>query len=230
MPTPDPSTGIRKTRSLPSTQRYIPIAEIRGNAVIMKDGSLRAVLLVSSVNFALKSHEEQSATVQGYMSFLNALQFPVQIVIQSRRLVIDVYLEDLERREREQVNDLLRIQMADYRQFVRELVSLGEIVTKRFYLVVPYNPVTDTNKSLFTRLSESLSPDRIVRLKEEKFRAFRASLDKNLAHAIGALQSMGLSAVELDTQALIELMYATYNPEVAQNQKPPEMEKMEIES
>jgi len=190
---------------------------------------MRAVLLVSSVNFALKSHEEQSATVQGYISFLNSLPFPVQIVIQSRKLVIDAYLEDLQRREREQTNDLLRMQMADYRQFVQELVNLGEIVSKRFYLIIPYNPVSDKNKGFVTRLAESISPARIVRLKEEKFRQYRSALDKNIAHTMGALQSMGLSSVELDTQALIELFYATYNPEVAMNEKPTDVEKLEIE-
>jgi len=214
---------------LPSTQRYIPIAEIRENTVVLKDGSMRAVLLVSSVNFALKSHEEQTATVQGYISFLNSLSFPVQIVIQSRRLIIDSYLEDLQRREREQTNDLLRIQMADYRQFVHELVSLGEIVSKRFFLIIPYNPVSDKNKGFLTRLSESLSPTRVVRLKEEKFRLYRSALDRNIAHIAGALQSMGLSAVELDTQALIELFYATYNPEIAMSEKAVDVDKLEIE-
>ena len=224
-----PATIPKPKVRLPSTQRYIPIAEIRENTVLLKDGSMRAVLLVSSVNFALKSHEEQTAAVQGYISFLNSLSFPVQIVIQSRRLVIDAYLEDLGRREREQTNDLLRIQMADYRQFIQELVSLGEIVSKRFYLVVPCNPVSDKNKGMLTRLSESLAPARIVRLKEEKFRLYRNALDKNIAQIMGAIQSMGLSAVELDTQALIELFYATYNPEIAMSEKPAEMEKLEVE-
>src|SRR3989344_1093425 len=89
--------SVRKPPRLPSTQRYLPIAEIRDDTVVLKDGSVRAVLLVSSVNFALKSSEEQTATVQGYISFLNSLDFPLQIVIQSRRFIIDHYLADLER-------------------------------------------------------------------------------------------------------------------------------------
>src|SRR3989339_1804717 len=109
------------------TQRYLDIAEIRENCVVLKDGTLRAVLMVSSINFALKSEDEQQAIIQGYMSFLNSLEYPIQIVIQSRKMNIDAYLGSLGEAERATKNDALRNQILDYRSFIQELVSLGDI-------------------------------------------------------------------------------------------------------
>src|SRR5512135_421240 len=108
-----------------STQQFLDIAEIREDVVVMKDGTMRAILLVSSINFSLKSEDEQEAIIQGYISFLNSLESPVQILIQSRKLDIDDYLNRLKEQEKTQTNDLLRNQSADYRQFVKELVELG---------------------------------------------------------------------------------------------------------
>ncbi len=85
----------KATKATPSTQRYLQISEIKDDTIIMKDGSLRAVLLVSSVNFALKSEDEQNAIISGYVSFLNSLESPLQIMIQSRKLDLDQYLEFL---------------------------------------------------------------------------------------------------------------------------------------
>ncbi|MEK7115885.1 MAG: hypothetical protein AAB879_00640, partial [Patescibacteria group bacterium] len=107
------------------SQRFLDISEIREDVAVMKDGTLRAVLLVSSINFALKSMDEQNAIVQAYMQFLNAIDFPIQIVIQSRRMNIDTYLRRLSESERTQTNELLRRQIGDYRDYVRQLVELA---------------------------------------------------------------------------------------------------------
>ena len=114
------------------SQRFLDISEIREDVAVMKDGTLRAVLLVSSINFALKSMDEQNAIVQAYMQFLNAIDFPIQIVIQSRRMNIDTYLRRLSESERTQTNELLRRQIGDYRDYVRQLVELAEIMQKKF--------------------------------------------------------------------------------------------------
>src|SRR3989338_4007256 len=108
---------VTKTK-LPATQTYLPIAEIKDGTVLLKDGTLRSVLLVSSLNFALKSEDEQNAIISAYVGFLNSIDFPIQIVVQSRRLQIKPYLERLIKMELEQTNELLRIQTADYRSFV----------------------------------------------------------------------------------------------------------------
>lgn len=199
----------------PSTQAHLPIAEIKDGVVILKDGTLRSVLLVSSLNFALKSDDEQNAIISAYVGFLNSLDFPVQIVVQSRRLQIKPYLEKLRDIERSQVNELMRVQTADYRAFVEELVDIGQIMTKRYYVVVPYDPLNNRRKGFWARFKEALKPGVTIRLKDERFQARKAELDLRLRHIMGGLSGMGLTVVPLDTQALIELYYSTYNPDVA---------------
>jgi len=212
-----------------STQKYLPISEIRNDTIVLRDGSLRAVLLVSSINFALKSEEEQQAIVQGYINFLNTLDFPLQIVIQSRPFNIDAYLENLKQRQKEQTNELLRIQITDYIEYIKELIRLGEIMNKRFFIVVSYNPMGDKKRGFFSRLMDVFSGAMIVRLKREHFEQYREELFRRVDRIISILGSLQLKVVPLDTQSLIELFYQTYNPIESVNQKMVEKEKLKIE-
>jgi len=201
------------------SQKYLDIAEIRENTIIMKDGTLRAVLLVSSVNFALKSVDEQNAIVQAYMQFLNGLDFPIQVVIQSRKMNIDGYLRQLNENEKTLTNELLKKQIRDYRDFVKQLVQIGEIMQKRFFIVVPLNPATDVRKSFFTRMGEIFAPSAAIHLSEDKFKKRQFDLGLRVSQVTGGLSSMSLNAVQLDTQSLIELFYNIYNPEMTETQR-----------
>ena len=212
-----------------ATQRYLDIAEIREDVVVMKDGTMRAVLLVASINFSLKSEDEQNAIIQGYMSFLNSLETPVQILIQSRKLNIDDYLNRLKESEKTQQNDLLRGQIADYRQFIGELVVLGEIMQKKFFVVVPYNPAANMRKGFFARMTEIISPLVSVRLAAERFRQRKKDLMVTVDSIRAGLNSMSLTNAMLDTQSLIELYYGVYNPQVAETQKLDIVGKLRIE-
>lgn len=218
-----------KVAKMPSAQTYLPIAEIKENTVILKDGTMRSVLIVSSINFALKSEDEQNAIVGSYVSFVNSIDFPLQISVQSRQLQIQPYLDNLAKREREQTNELLRVQIADYRSFVQELVQLGQIMTKRFYVIVPYNPLSNKKKSFWSRTKQVMKPSLSVRLKEERFREQKRDLESRIRLVMSGLESMGLSVVELDTQALIELYYSTYNPDIAFSEQIKDVEEMRIE-
>ena len=195
----------------------------------MKDGTIRAVLLVSSINFALKSLDEQNAIVQAYMQFLNSLDFPIQVVIQSRRMNIDEYLRRLSDAEKIQQNDLLRRQIGDYRDYIKQLVELGDIMQKKFFIVVPLDPATDKQKGFFQRLSEILSPAVAIKLSDEKFQGNKQSLMLRVNTIIGGLQSMSLNAVMLDTQSLIELFSTVYNPEMFENQRMVTTDKLQLE-
>ena len=213
----------------PATQRYLDVNEVKEDVVVMKDGTLRAVLIVASINFALKSEDEQNAIIAAYVQFLNSLEFPLQVVIQSRRLNIDNYIDRLRQQEKDQTNELLRIQIADYRNFVTELVSLGQIMQKQFFVIVPYNPLSDKAKGFFARMSEAFTPAMFVKLAEARFRQRKNDLQLRVEHIIGNLNSMGLKAVQLDTQSLIELYYRVYNPETYDTQKMQDTGKMRVQ-
>ncbi len=212
-----------------STQRYIDIAQIQDDVVVMKDGTLRSTILTSSLNFALKSEQEQNATVSSYTQFLNSLKFPVQIVIQSRRLNIDNYLASLDQKYREQTNDLLKLQIADYRNFVSELIDLGEIMSKRFYVVVPYAPGQDAQRGFMDRFQSLFIPATRVTLQRKKFLERRNVLMQRVDQVLSGLQGMGLNSVVLNTQNLIELYYESYNPDVAEQQKIKDVNKLDVE-
>jgi len=206
-------------KSVVSSQEYLDIAEIKEDTVIMRNNTLRAVLLVSSVNFALKSEDEQDAIISSYVSFLNNIDFPLQIVIQSRELDINNYLEQLKQKEKEQVNELLKIQTAEYIEYIGELVSMAKIMNKRFYVIIPYNPASDKRKNFFSSLWEVLRPVTLIKMRQERFLKYKAELDRRVDNVINNLSSVGLNAVQLDTQSLIELCYNTYNPRTSKNQK-----------
>lgn len=212
-----------------STQKYLLIQEMKDNCIVLRDGSLRAILLVSSINFALKGEDEQNAIISAYVSFLNNLNFPLQIVIQSRNLNINSYLAKLKELEKGQQNELLRMQIADYQSFLSELLELGQIMTKKFYVSVPYSGVKHDKKKFFEQAMEAFSPARIVRLSEKRFQKNREELFKRVEGVMGGLSSIGLSAQLLDTQGLIELFYDYYNPEIATAQKVADINELRID-
>ena len=221
--------AAKKKNAMTPTQHHLLMSEVRQDTVVMKDGTLRAVLMVSSINFALKNEDEQNAIISSYVSFLNSLDHPLQIVIQSRRLQIKPYLEHLIKQEREQTNELLRAQTADYRSFISQLVDLGEIMSKQFYVVVPYDPVSNKKKSFFSRLGEVVNPAALVKLKGERFDKRKYDLDMRVRQVESGLSSIGLTVVRLDTQSLIELFYSTYNTDIALSEQLPPLDKVQVE-
>lgn len=212
-----------------NTQKFLDITEIRDDIVVMRDGTLRAVLIISSINFALKSEDEQNAIISSYVGFLNNIEYPLQIVIQSRELNIDGYLTELTQKEKEQTNQLLKIQTGEYIQYIKELVSMSRIMNKRFYIVIPYDPLSDKTKGFFTRLSDLLKPASIIKMKKNKFERRRAELLRRIENISGGLASIGLKSVQLDTQGLIELYYSSYNPATALNQELANINSLRVE-
>ncbi|MBI4250642.1 hypothetical protein HY622_03575 [Candidatus Uhrbacteria bacterium] len=220
---------MKAGKGTPSTSRYLALREIRNDTVLMKDGTLRAVLLISSINFFLKSDDEQKGVIQSYTSFLNAFDYPVQIVIQSRQFDPSKYIAELQKLEAAQTNDLLKLQMADYRQFIGELVSLGDIMDKKFFLVIPYDPAGDTKRGFFARVGSMFSAPADILLGQEQFMERKHFLDQRVDNVTAGLLGMGLNAVRLDTQSLIEVFYNLYNPDTSPQEKMVEVNKLQVE-
>ncbi|MCW1929947.1 MAG: hypothetical protein KIH62_001360 [Candidatus Kerfeldbacteria bacterium] len=218
-----------KVQQEPSTQQHIPFGEIRDNVIIMKDGTLRTVILVSSLNFALKSEDEQKGIVQGYVSFLNSVDFELQIVIQSRRLNIEKYLAKLDTLAKQQDNELLRKQTKSYRVFIERLVEQADIMDKKFYVVIPFSPFSDKRRSFWARLREVLSPASVVKIEEVQFQEYKVELMRRVGLVTSGLRSIGLQTNTLDTQALIELFYNTYNPLSTQQKRIQDLDAIRVD-
>lgn len=216
-------------KGTPSTQRFIPLSEVHNDTVIMRDGSLRAVLLVSSVNFFLKSDDEQQAIINGYQQFLNTIDFPFQIIIQSRKFDASKYLTKLQSLESVQMNELLKLQMADYRQFVGELIDISQIMDKKFFVVVPYDPASDARRGFFQQLNALFFAGGEIKLKREQFLKRKHFLDLRVQSVVSGLKSMDLATMRLDTQSIIELLYNTYNQDTASQEKMVALDKLLVE-
>jgi type IV secretory pathway VirB4 component len=188
-----------------STQQFLEIEDVRENVLILKDGSLRGILVVSSINFALKSEEEQNAIIYQFQNFLNSLDFTIQIYIQSRRLNLTGYLERLEELEKKQTNELLKIQTRSYIDFIKSLIGGGSIMTKNFYVVVPFYPALVPGMK---RKSPTLT--------DEAFQRAKTQLWQRMEFVAQGLRRCGLFCAPLNTQELIELFWSIYHPEEAE--------------
>lgn len=195
-----------------STQRYVDVESIRNGVMILKSGGLRSIILVSSINFELKSSVEQEAIIAQYQNFLNSLDFPVQVVIQSRRFNITPYLERLKGEEAQQVNELLRLQISEYREFIKNLNEVSNIVAKQFYIVVPFSTVESNEGGFFQTISNIFNQKKAVSMNSELFESFRSQLLQRVEHVMNGLSPIGLRGTLLGTEEIIELLYNSYNP------------------
>jgi len=139
------------------------------------------------------------------------------------------YLEYLKEKEKVQTNKLLKAQTADYMEYIKDLTSLGKIMNKRFYVVVPYDALSDKHKGFFSLVSEAMKPATIIKLKDKTFRNYQEMLNRRIETVVGGLESMGVAVTRLDSQSLIELYYKTYNPETSKNQVLVDLDKLRVE-
>ena len=220
------STPERKSIKGASTQKYLEISEIKDSVVVMKTGGLRAILMVSSINFALKSIDEQDAIIYHFQSFLNSLDFSIQILINSRKLNIENYLEVLRETEKRQTNELLRMQTASYIEYIQGLVKMANIVSKTFYIVVPFS-AAETKEGGMSKLKASASASQIIS-NREVFEKYRDQLFQRVDHIIENLSGTGLRMTMLNTQELIELYYNLYNPDLADKKGLANIEELDL--
>ncbi len=222
------SDKLTKKTTTASTQNYLDIAEVKKDTIVLKNGSFRSILAISAINFDLKSSEEQEAIINQYQNFLNSLDFPIQIIISSRKLNMDNYLDFLTNKEKEQASELLRLQINEYKNFIEQLVSVSNIMDKSFYIIIPFSPIEGRNKSFFKNIFSLLNPEKNILENRDNFETYRDQLFQRVDHITTSLSGIGLRIAPLKTEELIELLFNSYNPEIFNAVQLKDIDKIEL--
>jgi len=197
-----------------ASQDFVPIEQIRDGVVVLKDGSVRAILMASSINIMLKSADEQAAILSQFQNFLNSLDFSLQISIQSRELDIRPYLKLLEDRVEAQQTELMKIQVREYMDFIRNLVANSNIMTKGFYVIVPYTPPSlgGGKESKLKEITSIFSQGQNEHvLTAQEIEEYRSQLEQRLGIVVQGLGRLGVRTAQLGTEEVIELFYRLFN-------------------
>lgn len=200
-----------------STQKHVDVEEVRDGVMVLRNGALRAVLLASSINFDLKSSDEQDAIILQYQNFLNTLDFPLQIIVHSRGFRIGPYIEKLKQHEKQQENELLKFQISEYETFVQSLTEVSNIMSKQFYIVVPFSPSESEEEKdgVLDRLAGIFRPAQQSLSNREAFDTYKSQLFQRVDQVSAALSGTGVRTTLLNSEEVIELLYNTYNPSLA---------------
>lgn len=201
-----------------ATQDFVPIERVRDGIIILRNGELRATLITNSLNLGLKSEDEQQAILAQFQNFLNSLDFPVQFFVQSRKLNIKPYMDLLKARSGEVKEDLLKIQIHEYMGFIEKFTQETDIMTKHFFIVIPYFSQIAAAVNPSSLLSFSSTPSQKTR--EDDFETSRIQLEQRVATVLQGLSRFGLRGKRLGTEEVIELFYKTFNPSDANREAP----------
>lgn len=219
---------MAKKNQLPSTLNFVEIAEIRDSTLVLRDGQMRAILGVSSANFALKSGEEQQLIINSYQRILNSLEYPIQILVQSRQLNLDPYIEKLKQLEEKQENDLLRVKMQEYIEYIKQMIREVNIIKKDFYIIVGYEPIS-LKTSFFGSFMRIINPTKIIRQKQEDFLRNKKMLMSRADQITSLFSNLDLKIHLLNTEQLIALAYNSYNPDTLESVRLKEVGQLDIE-
>lgn len=205
-------SGDEKTKKTKAAQDFVPVKEVRGGVMVMKNGTLVGVMLASSINFALKSEDEQNAILSQFQSFMNSLDFSVQFFIQSRKLDIRPYIALLEERLKAQTEELMKIQVREYIEFIKTFIERANIMSKHFFIVIPYSPpALDIKKAVqnkvFGKTNLSSRDENSIGFEEH-----RTQLEQRMGVVEQGLARTGVRTVPLGTEEVIELLYKEFNP------------------
>ena len=196
-----------------STRDFVPIKEVKDGIIVLEDGTMVAITLATSINLALKSYEEQQGVLEAFKSFLNTLDFSVQIAIQSRKMDIGPYIELLESKKKEQENELIKLQTMEYINFIKNFAENVNVMEKQFFLVVSYKPLLkldDSKGGLFSFFSSSQKGEK--KKSDINFEEGKIQLEQRVSLLQGSLGRTGVKTQLLDTEAVLEVFYSIYNP------------------
>ncbi|MDD4990371.1 MAG: hypothetical protein PHW31_03615 [Candidatus Pacebacteria bacterium] len=198
--------------SFSSAQNFLQFQQIKDGVIMLKNKAFRGILMVSSVNFDLKSEDEQNAIIYQFQNFLNSLDFSCQIIVQSRRLNITGYFDKLKELEDKQENELLKAQTAEYRKFIQGLVGEGTIMTKQFFVVIPYA----MGESLEVQSVFKLAKPKVPTLSEDSIQRCKEQLMQRMEFVAIGLKRCGLNVIPLTSPEIIELLWAWHHPKEAE--------------
>lgn len=229
------SQSVRKASQNPkaATQLHLRIAEIRDNTVVLKNAGLRAILKVSSMNFNLKSEAEQNAIIYSYQAFLNTLEFPIQILIRSRKLDLDGYIDKLKKTAEKQSNTLLQRQTVEYVDYIQRLIEYADIMEKEFYVIIPFDAPRAVSQNFIEKFWGRMNPaDSITNIikRHQEFEQLKKNLKQRVSVITSGLENCGLKTESLTTAGLIALFYQIYNPLTARNEKVEDTTQLNIQS
>jgi hypothetical protein len=198
----------------------MPLSEIRGQTIILKDGGMRAILKIQGINLDLKNYDEQAIVLEQYKKFLNGLQFPVQILIRNTYLDLSDYLHHVENQIATITQPTLHNYGQQYKNFLANIDNqAGLIYVKEFYIVVPYyvgsEEDTSINKPRWAKLMNILSMKDSVEKIVSRYRSFVKNekyLNTRCALVSDSLQSMGVSVERLGMSDMIAVLFRSYNP------------------
>lgn len=186
---------LLKSKTKGSGRTQVGIKEVRDGILILPDNRYRLVLSTSSLNFELQSEEEQDVIVETFQSFLNSLNSPIQILIRVRELDIDRYIEDFKAAREEETEKVYKHQLEHYCEFIRKLVAGNKILSRRFFIVIPFDSKSPVD---FNIVSEQLT-----------------LLQEIIAKG---LEKIGMTTRKLSTLEVLDLFYSFYRPDQAKTQ------------
>ena len=205
------------TQTTGATQKFVDIDEIKNEVIYMKNGGVRKVLLINGINFDLRSEEEQQMILGSFQSFLNRLDFPIEFFIHSRKINIKSYLDKMKQREEDEKNELLKIQIGEYINFIRSFVEENPIITKSFFVVVPYNPIAtveEAKKGLSKIMTSLTGGNKKEDEKNESMSKKLQQLNYRVEEVVAGLEQIGLRTNKMSDEELTELFYNLYNPQL----------------
>lgn len=211
-----------------STLSFLRISEIKSDTVVLADGTLRAILSVSSTNFDLKSQDEQNSIIFNFQRFLNSLDFSIQILMQSRKMEIGTYLEKLKHLAEKQTNELLRVQTTEYVDFISRLIENASIMNKNFYVLIPLGEsIFPQAAGFFSRIFGN-GKQKEVAQRIENFEKAKERLETRITAISANLSGIGIRSQRLRTEEIIQLYYNSYNFESAPIIQPGQLKDIQI--
>jgi len=204
-------------KSASPSQKFVEVKDIKQNVAVLNNGGLRAVCIASSINFELKGSDEQKAIISRFQGFLNSLDFPIQILVNSRALNIEGYLEHIRKLAKVQENELLHAQTKEYIDFIERFIELTDVMNKSFYIIVSYNPTGIKQEKITDKIKKFLQP--LLKTKKtkpglspEKFNEYKGQLMQRVSHVTTGLKTLGINTTVLNNKQLTRLFYEFYNP------------------